>query len=287
VSAAGRDPASAARPSPQGDPPLLVLAPLPEEAAGILARLRKRAPIAVAGVRRAWRGELAGRPTVLGIVGDGPVASARGAERLLSRAGQGEDGARVATVVCGVAGALDPELVPGDIVVAEVVIDEASGAKAVPLDAGAAARAIPGAGFGALLTARAIAARPEDRQALRGRWPPAVAVDLETFPIARSLESAGVRWLALRAIADGVADVLPPYLERARGPDGAIRRAAVLGHALAAPSSIATLLRMRSRVARCSAALAAAVERVAAAGWPTPVVPGSGRRAGHGLGFRE
>ncbi|HSM36897.1 MAG TPA: hypothetical protein VK837_10910 [Longimicrobiales bacterium] len=287
MSAATRGAEPASGTEPQGSPLLLVLAPLAEEAVGIRARLRKRARAGVPGLRRTWRGELAGRPAVLAIVGDGPVASGRATARLLAWSEHGEDGAPLAAIVCGVAGALEPDLATGDIVVAEEVIDEASGAKAVPAAAAAAARELPGARIGAVLTARAIAAGPQDRQALRDRWPAALAVDLETFSIARTLDAAGVRWLALRAIADGVRDVLPPYLESARGSDGAIRRAAVLGHALAAPSSIPALLRMRSRVARCSARLGAAAERVVAAGWPTPLAPGPGRRAGHRLGFPE
>lgn len=246
---------------------LLVLCPLPEEAAGVVLRLEGRAAADPAHGPRAWSGRLGGREALVRVTGDGPGrAAAAGA------AAVGVD----AVVIAGVAGALTPDLCRGDLVAATEVYDEASGARAGGPGGRQVAAAV-GALPAPVLTARRIAPHPDARRRLRAAWIPAPAVvDLETWPLVDAATRAGLPWAVLRAVSDTFGEGLPRYLEACRRADGSVDRAAVARAALARPWTLAALARLRRGLADCAAVLGTACERLARSGWPDAAVGGFG-----------
>jgi adenosylhomocysteine nucleosidase len=145
-----------------------------------------------------------------------------------------------ALLAVGFCGALERDLEVGDLVAAERVVHENTGA-AFPADEVLLAAA-PGR-RGTLVSAVAVARTPADRAALTG-----LAVDLESATMARLAEEAGVPFLALRAVTDRARDRVPA-IEHAVGPDGVPRPGAVLRHVARHPRDLRPLLRL-GRAAR-------------------------------------
>lgn len=150
-----------------------------------------------------WRG---GWVTLSGI---GPARAEAAAERLIAC---GID--RIEN--WGVAGALDANLVPGDIVVPECVRD-APAATAYPTDAAGAERllaALPAnlhVHRGTLWSAAAPVATMAAKQALAARTG-AIAVDMEAASIAAVAARAGLPLVVVKAICDPLARELPAGL---------------------------------------------------------------------------
>jgi adenosylhomocysteine nucleosidase len=89
---------------------------------------------------------------------------------------------------------------------------------------------------------------------------------MESAAWAREAARRGIPYLVLRAISDAAADELPGYLSDCMDAQGSIRRSSVVGRALAHPSSIPVLLRMRRAVLDGSRRLAALLEHFLAEG---------------------
>jgi len=101
-------------------------------------------------------------------------------------------------IVVGIAGAIGPTLSIGDLLVPEVVVDEATGDEVHP---------VPIAGHGArgkLLTTDALHNDPTELVELIDRG--FVAVDMETAAIGAVCEQRGVPWSVFRAISDRAGD---------------------------------------------------------------------------------
>jgi len=82
------------------------------------------------------------------------------------------------------------------------------------------------------------------------------AVDMESAAWSRVAAAHGIPFLAVRAISDRFDEDLPSYLADCVGADGGVRRRAVVRRALANPSTIPALWRMRRRVDAAVAVLA-------------------------------
>ncbi len=244
---------------------LVIVCPLPEEAAGVVRRLAGRAKAEPHDGRAAWSGRLGGRDAIVGVCGDG-----RGRAVAVGAIPPGGG-----VVVAGVAGALTRGLRRGDLLAATEVYDEASGGRLAAADGhrvAAAARALPAA----VLTARSIATSHAARAGLGEGWAPApAAVDLETWPLVEAAARKGRRWAVLRAISDEADEELPAYLEACRRADGSVDRAAVALASLAHPWTLPALARLRRSVAKCAEILGEGCERLARSGWPW--LPGDGR----------
>lgn len=126
-------------------------------------------------------------------VGMGPQRAQRAAQRL-------QPDPATAWAVAGVCGALDPELVPGDVVVASALLGPEG--RSIELDAAPLAMALSHAGIAARIGVIACVAKPvtgDGRAALAARG--ACAVDMESFWLA---DAAGHRPVAvLRVVLDG------------------------------------------------------------------------------------
>lgn len=282
--------------------PLLLLVPLPEEAAALRRRLEDRERIAPPGAPLSWRGRLAGRRVVLTVTGDGERRARLGAAQILERLAT--EGRRPAAVIgFGVAGGLSPELEVGDLVASRrlssvVDLQTAAGRPPAAVDEEAepfrpdpdllAAAVSAGARAGMVLTDRHLADTPERKwELLRrahisehhgGEAPeraggdggkailPEAVVDLESTCYARVAEAQGLPWLMLRAVSDTAGESLPAYLEASRDPGGSVRRNRVVLNALARPWTVPALVRMARRVASCSEGLAGCIETALTSG---------------------
>jgi hypothetical protein len=137
-----------------------------------------------------------------------------------------------AVLVTGVAGGCAPGLVPGDIVVGDPV-GCLPGADWRHPDVGLRDRALEALRaaalphrVGPLVTVERVVSTPADKA---GWWAThrAVAVDMESARVLGWAERAGLPALAVRAVADGPVDWLPPELLGSLGTDGRLRAAGV------------------------------------------------------------
>lgn len=193
---------------------------------------------------------------VLASTGDGGKRAHREADRLCGAL------LPAALLGLGVAGALSRDLAFGDLLAARSVRD-AAGDGPSP-DEKLLARALSaGARGGAFVTVERPVVTWEEKHTLASTVDgasPAVA-DMESASWARAAAAHGVPYVIVRAISDSSDEELPSYLADSVGEDGGIRRSTVVGYALARPSTIAALLRMRGRVRSCGRKLALFVER--------------------------
>lgn len=164
----------------------------------------------------------------------------------------------------GVAGALDPALAPGDLILADAVIAP-DGAR-VETDAAwrrQLASALDAGGnsyrMAAILGLDELVQRPETRAALL-KGTGAQAVDMESHAVMQAAANANLPFLSVRAIADQTTDILPAAAAVALSSDGGVNGAALCLALMRRPSDIGgmIMLGMRSRPAF------AALRRVAA-----------------------
>ena len=173
-------------------------------------------------------------------------------EALVAAATAGAD----CLVSFGSAGALSPELRPGDLILsAEIVSAHGSwhGEPAWCRRLAALAGSL-GAASGPVLGAGAVLATRSDKMRARARFG-ALAADLESDIVARAAAGAGVPFAALRAIADPVERDLPPAALVPLAADGRPDLAGVFASVLGRPRQIAALFGLRQELRRALRAL--------------------------------
>jgi nucleoside phosphorylase len=177
-----------------------------------------------------------------------------GAALLARLEGPAALGHPAAALVTGLAGGCGPDLRPGDLVIGEPVMRPGAGLDGHPDPAlrARAERALEAAGLryrvGPLLTVDRVVASPREKAgafAAHG----ALAVDMESAHVIAWARRAGLPALAVRAVADGPDDEVPPELLRAVGPDGRMRPAAV-ARCLGRPALIGEAWRLGRRSRR-------------------------------------
>jgi len=162
-------------------------------------------------------------------------------------------------VSCGFCGALDARLETGDVVVASAVRIEAGEVlHASPDLLAQARRALVGMRFyeGELLGRNAVAATPAEKRALASTG--ALALDMETHPLALAAGKAGIPWLSVRAVLDPLSFTLPAF---AREPRKSYV-APALRHALSSPRGAIQIARLAAASRRARAALEDAIHRL-------------------------
>jgi adenosylhomocysteine nucleosidase len=156
--------------------------------------------------------------------GGSPGRAYTGAERLL------RNGAN-ALVSFGIAGALDPTLTPGQIVLAKNVIDSAG--KQFQADkiwhSSLTEILTPHVEFscGSIATVEIAATTPTEKASLFARTG-ALAVDMESSGVAAAATRHNIPFIAIRAIADPASRRLPKSALEGLAPDGTTRLTAVL-----------------------------------------------------------
>jgi adenosylhomocysteine nucleosidase len=210
-----------------------------------------------------WRGAVGAQIGTTDVV---IAATGDGAKMACERAAVFCDGFRpLAVVGAGIAGALSPGLGAGAIVASSRIRDS-SGEAPAP-DARLLSRALEaGAAAATLLTVATPVTAAAEKRRLAASLEGASAVDMESAAWARVAASRGIPYLVVRSISDEAEEDLPDYLAACMGEDGTIRRGAVVARALARPSRIRELFRLRRRVLDCARGLSLFLGRFLADG---------------------
>ncbi|MSO21246.1 MAG: hypothetical protein EXQ56_12475 [Acidobacteria bacterium] len=207
------------------------------------------------GVQRTVTGEyhlkLPAGDAVLALSGAGTSNARRVAQRLLSQYKLS------ALVSAGFAGGLVEGLSAGKLLLADVVIDEASGQR-YPCDF-KYLREIQAA-RGQLVTVQAVAGRVEQKTALHVRWQ-AVSADMEAAAVAQEAAAAELPFAALKAITDGPTDILAIDFQRCLSANGGLSSGKIVIEGLRGITQFRSLclLAWNSRIAANN--LAAALSR--------------------------
>lgn len=183
---------------------------------------------------------------LLAVSGIGESAAAAAARRLVLAGA-------TALASFGMAGALDPTLVCGAVVLPEEVAAwDGAGADAAVSATSSEWRqrlraALPASCIavgGRLLTS----ARPLGRAVKADAWriSRAAAVDMESAAVAQVAGQAGLPFIVLRVIVDTTADELPPAVIAASG-GGQLRIARLLAGLVRAPGDVGSLIRLSAR----------------------------------------
>ncbi len=198
----------------------------------------------------------------IGVSGARPERAESEAARLV------EDGCRY-LMSWGVAGGLDPEARPGDLVIPTAVVDEGGGCWPLSPELGeAAAAAIPsgfrwhdhGQGRCILGLDRPVPG-PDDKTALFALTG-ALTADMETHRVAKVAAAQHIPALAVRAVGDPIDSRVPELAAEALDEDGRPRLGAVALGLLRRPWDLGALMRVKRETDAALEALGRAAERV-------------------------
>jgi len=205
------------------------------------------------------RGRMADVPVLLGMTGDGPARASASISSLL------RDFPVSFLVGAGAAGALDPSLRTGEILVASRVVDEAGEAPAPDVSLVSKAVALGAKPATFVTVARPITSSREKSEVAR-RFGAAdttgAVVDMESAAWARAVASHGIPFVILRAVSDNFEEELPAFLSSCMAADGSIDRAAVARRLVLHPAALPRLLRVRRRVRDGAGAVGLFLERL-------------------------
>lgn len=154
---------------------------------------------------------------------------------------------------CGFAGALQPQLKIGDIVAANELVDEAG--QELKIDLGMQTDPARHLYVGRIATVSKIVRTVAEKHALAERTS-GLAVDMETFAVAKVCRELQKKFLAFRVISDDLSADLPPEVMSIFGDTGAVRFGAVIGSLWKRPSSVTDLFRLREQAAQAAGHLA-------------------------------
>lgn len=189
------------------------------------------------------------------LCGMGAVAAHHAAKELLAAGASG-------LASFGFAGALDPGLQPGNLVLPEAVLAEDT-QTLFPVDPAWHKRlqqCLSGhisQSDGLLVTVREVVTSTRDKQVLAERTR-ACAVDMESTAIAAVAAEAGIPFIAVRTVSDPVGFSPPEVLLGAIQPDGSPAMLRILALIASGTVSISTLLRL-GRDSRAAATTLSAV----------------------------
>ena len=191
--------------------------------------------------------------TLLAVSGMGRAAAARSARALV-------DAGATALASWGMAGGLDPALIPGTIFLPSEVIssDGASitTARQWRERLGSALSAQRPLVQGRLLTsAKAVGSLAEKATLFREKG--AVAVDMESLAIAEVAQTRGLPFIAVRVIVDSASDALPQAVTAAADSEGHLQVWRLMGALARAPADLAPLIRLARRYRAANRSLAA------------------------------
>jgi adenosylhomocysteine nucleosidase len=142
----------------------------------------------------------------------------------------------------GLCGALDPSLKVGDLVIGETVADADDCYEADSAWAARIAALLPEASVGRFARAERPVASAAEKAELRQRTG-AIAVDLESFPVAKLARWFGVPFAVVRAVSDAADRALPPAAQVGLGVDGRPAIGPVFASLRSNPWQIGALIR--------------------------------------------
>ena len=142
----------------------------------------------------------------------------------------------------GLCGALDPGLKVGDLLLADAVADADDSFEADAAWTARIAALIPTARVGRFARAEQPVATVAEKAALRERTG-AIAVDLESFAVARLARWFGVPFVVVRAVSDAAGRALPHAAQVGLGADGRPAIGPVFASLRSNPWQIGALIR--------------------------------------------
>lgn len=248
--------------TPQGG--TCILFALPEERKPFLAGLRLAGATLLPETRKSLETsetlpgfrprilEFEGAKVITGVSGVGMLKAAKMAKTLI------ESGGINAFILCGFAGALSPELQPGDLLLAdsvasastpynryfpdEVLYDAAE--SLVTDESGSSLKMRTRSGD--LVTSNSVLTSPGEKRALF-ELTGGFAVDMETMGAVRVAQEHGIPWLAIRAITDAADAGLPLDFNAHMNSKGDISYAKVIKSVLMRPAKIPALIQLGKR----------------------------------------
>jgi adenosylhomocysteine nucleosidase len=231
-------------------------------------RMKDRAPLGIAGLG-GFRAIADGVDIVFIAHGIGPARARETVARALDALTD------ISLIIgTGVAGGLSAGLVPGDLVLADRILEirgDAVSHAGEPAQEHRAdiARHLALAGIkhasGAILTSpRALASREDKRRAKLDSG--AIAVDMESAAIAEVATARGIPFAVIRSIIDTADEDLPKWMSL--DADGRVRPIRTAARIARDPASILILPRTIRALSRATAAIADAIEAIAHQGHP-------------------
>ncbi|MDP2673463.1 MAG: hypothetical protein Q8Q00_00980 [Dehalococcoidia bacterium] len=252
---------------------IAIFAAMDAELAGLARRLSARERETIGG-QRVVRGRCGGADVLVCRTGIGERVE--GAMRAVLERYEASS-----VISAGVAGALDPDLRAGDLVLCEAVVfgpdpqapAVLSDARLLEAAASAAARAGLRARRGRSLTVDGIVGDPAAKADLR-RSTGADVVEMESYRAGRIAGEKGLPFLAARVVLDEAAHPLPE-LPGIVAPDGSTRMWTVLPYLVRHPQRLPLLLRLARCQRRAMEALGVFLEAFAGL---APALPVAGTR---------
>jgi adenosylhomocysteine nucleosidase len=190
----------------------------------------------------------------VGIGGGFPAGAARAAEKLV------KEGAK-ALVSFGLAGGLNPALLPGAVLLPEAVIDDG---EIYPCDPSLIGW-LGGANAKFIMSAKWVAETAADKNSLFEATR-AEAIDLESGAVARVAAGANIPFAVLRAVADPAQRNLPPAALIALNGAGEIGFLSVLASVFRKPVQIPALIALAQDAAKARKALIKSLQAIGASG---------------------
>jgi adenosylhomocysteine nucleosidase len=154
---------------------------------------------------------------------------------------------------CGFAGALQPQVRTGHIVIADRLF--ALDASPVQIDVHMPSDPARGWHVGGLVTVDQIVRKVSEKQALAAQTG-ALCVDMESHAVGEFCRDHAVRCLVIRAITDDTSRDLPPEVLSVFGATGAVRLGAVIGALWKRPASYQDLWHLRETALHAAERLA-------------------------------
>ena len=193
--------------------------------------------------------------------------------RLLARIEAATANGCCGIVSFGVAGGLDPTLVPGDQIIATSVVTDHARFRADETWARALLAALPGSVHADISGADAPIADPADKLMLR-RSHRTVAVDTESHVVAAVAARCGLPFAAVRVVLDPAHRRLPPAALVPLRHDGSADVRAVMGSVRQQPGQLPDLLRIVADASLARSTLALGRRRLGhALAFPRAVAP--------------
>ncbi|MBI2818644.1 MAG: hypothetical protein HYX73_01580 [Acidobacteria bacterium] len=192
---------------------------------------------------------LNGKPVVLAIAGAGAENAYHATSALVRKYSV------AGSLSIGFAGGLCETVKVGELVVADVVIDERTGEHfpcqmhLLPIDFGMRGR---------LLSVVSVVNSAEAKRALGSRWD-AVAVDMESIGVARASKEMGLPFGAIKSITDASDQSIAIDFQRCRSDDEGLSSWRIVREGIASPRGIRSLWKLASSSRRAAGKLALAL----------------------------
>ncbi len=178
------------------------------------------------------------------------------AERAQSMAQDLIDQGAELLVSFGLAGGLDPDLVPGSLILADQVIDRHGNGYATSIDINQSLSSHNDSWTtGALIGHNQPAIYNEAKLALHYIYDDALAVDMESHGVARAAKDAALPFIVIRAISDSAAMALPNAALSGMGEKGESRIWPVIASLIKRPHELYALMRLAGDVEKAKKSL--------------------------------